>query len=187
MESTLRGKLAKLQAKLKAPKTQYNKFGQYNYRNCEDILEAVKPLLDEFELCLKLSDEPRELNGLIYINSRATIWDDEGTTIESEAQAFVDLTKKGMSPEQATGTASSYARKYALNGLLLIDDAKDVDSQDNRLSNASTANKSKGKTRLPNSGVEFDKVKAYLSKGGDLSAVKAKYTISKEVEQLLNK
>ena len=114
-------------------------------------------------------------------------WEDQ----RSEAQAKIDFNKKGMSSEQATGTASSYSRKYALNGLFLIDDTQDVDSMDNsvRQSNAAPKNtsaKPNTKIRLPNKGVEFDKVKQYLKGGGDIKAVKLKYVVSKEVEQLLN-
>jgi hypothetical protein len=190
-ELTFQQKLSQVQFELKAPKSQTNKFGGFKYRHCEDILEALKPLLHKQGLALKMTDEIKEVAGLPILNSRVTVWDSEGTAAEVEAQAILDLNKKGMSSEQATGTASSYARKYALNGLFLIDDTQDVDSLDNtvRQSNGTTANtstKPNTKVRLPNKGVEFDKVKAYIKGGGDLKAVKQKYVVTKEVEQLLN-
>lgn len=184
-------KLTQVQSQLKAPKKQFNKFGNFNYRHCEDILEALKPLLLKYGLALKITDNIMEVGEHVFMNSRVTVWDEEGTTAEVEAQAKIDFNKKGMSSEQATGTASSYSRKYALNGLFLIDDTQDVDSMDNsvRQSNAAPKNtpaKSHTKTRLPNKGVEFDKVKDYIKGGGDIQAVRHKYVVSKEVEQLLN-
>lgn len=120
-------KLVAVQAALKAPKGQFNKFGGYKYRSCEDILEAVKPLLLEQGLQLTITDEPVEVGGRIYLKATATVTDGSETATVSgyarEAEA-----KKGMDESQITGTASSYARKYALNGLFLIDDTKDADA-----------------------------------------------------------
>ena len=121
-------KIADIQLKLKAPKTQYNAFGKYNYRNCEDILEGVKPLLGE--LILTVSDDVVMVGDRIYIKATATITDGENSVYNS-AFARESLSKKGQDDSQITGTASSYARKYALNGLLLIDDTKDADSHNN--------------------------------------------------------
>lgn len=116
-----------IQSKLKAPKGQYNSFGKYNYRSAEDILEAVKPLNAEQGLLLTLTDEPVLVGTWNYIKATARITD--GTdTLEVTAYAREAEIKKGMDSSQITGTASSYARKYALNGLYLIDDTKDADT-----------------------------------------------------------
>lgn len=121
-------KLAAIQSRLHAPKNQKNTFGGYNYRSCEDILEAVKPLLDG--LVLTITDEVTEVGGRIYVKATASLTDGKdamtATAFAREAES-----RKGMDESQITGSASSYARKYALNGLLLIDDNKDADSQDN--------------------------------------------------------
>ncbi len=124
----LQEQLAKIQKELHVGKTRTNQFAKYQYRNCEDILSAVKPLLGE--AVLKISDQLRSINDLIYIESTVEISLGEELT-KVTAQAFVDFSKRGMSKEQQTGSASSYARKYALSGLLLLDDAIDPDSQDN--------------------------------------------------------
>ena len=122
-------KLFEVQQKLKAPKGQLNKFGGYNYRSCEDILEAVKPLLQENNLILCLSDEMREVGGRVYVQATATLADTEtGEGITTTAFAREEAEKKGMDSSQITGAASSYARKYALSGLLCIDDTKDSDA-----------------------------------------------------------
>lgn len=120
-------KLVAVQAALKAPKGQFNKFGGYKYRSCEDILEAVKPLLLEQGLQLTITDEPVEVGGRVYIKATATVTDGSETATVS-GYAREAETKKGMDESQITGTASSYARKYALNGLFLIDDTKDADA-----------------------------------------------------------
>ena len=120
-------KLVAVQAALKAPKGQFNKFGGYKYRSCEDILEAVKPLLLEQGLQLTITDEPVEVGGRIYIKATATITDGSETATVS-GYAREAESKKGQDESQITGSASSYARKYALNGLFLIDDTKDADA-----------------------------------------------------------
>ena len=124
----MNSKLLKVQGALKAPKGQYNSFGGYKYRSAEDILEAVKPLLVEQGLVLTLSDEVVEVGGRVYVMAHATIKDGDQTVASVRAYAREAETKKGMDVSQVTGTASSYARKYALNGLFLIDDAKDPDT-----------------------------------------------------------
>lgn len=121
-------KLKNIQKELKAPKSQYNSFGKYNYRNCEDILEAVKPLLNKYEASLTLSDEILEIGGKNYIRATATLYDcvgEESICVSAYARESTD--KKGMDDSQMTGATSSYARKYALNGLFCIDDTKDAD------------------------------------------------------------
>lgn len=119
--------LFSIQKTLKAPKGQRNSFGNYNYRSCEDILEAVKPLLAKVNAVLTLSDEMVEVGGRVYVKATATISDGK-ETVSTTAFAREEETKKGMDSSQITGAASSYARKYALNGLFCIDDTKDSDA-----------------------------------------------------------
>ena len=122
-------KLSAIQSKLKAPKNQYNNFGKYNYRSCEDILEGLKPLLLEYKATVTLSDEIKQIGDRYYLEATATFVDTvKGDKIEVKALAREDETKKGMDLAQVTGSVSSYARKYALNGLFAIDDTKDSDA-----------------------------------------------------------
>ena len=117
------------QTELKAPKNQYNSFGKYNYRSCEDILEAAKPINKKHGLVLLLTDKPVCIGQRYYIEATARLYDIESEQfIEATASARESDTKKGMDDSQVTGTASSYARKYALNGLYNIDDTKDADT-----------------------------------------------------------
>lgn len=126
-------KLMKVQAELKAPKGQYNSFGQYKYRSCEDILEAVKPLNAKHGVVLTVGDEVVEISNRFYVKATATFVDIEsGEKIINTALAREDDAKKGMDGSQITGTASSYARKYCLNGLYCIDDTKDADTDEYR-------------------------------------------------------
>lgn len=117
-----------IQSKLKATKNQFNKFGGYKYRSCEDILEAVKPLLKEAGAQLVISDDITEVGGRIYVKATVTITAG-AESVSATAYAREAETKKGMDESQITGTASSYARKYALNGLFLIDDNADADTE----------------------------------------------------------
>ena len=123
-------KINKIQTELIAPKDLNNKFGNYKYRSCESILKALKPLLQEYELILIIQDSIEQVGDRFYIKAKATIKDGD-KEIFAVAYAREALTKKGMDESQVTGAASSYARKYALNGLLCIDDTKDADSKDN--------------------------------------------------------
>lgn len=127
---TLQQKLIEIQAELKAPKSQFNKFGGYNYRNCEDILEAVKPLCAKHEIVPLLSDEVVMIGDRFYIKATAKVTDGKDEIVTT-AFARESKDKKGMDESQITGSASSYARKYALNGLFCIDDTKDADFMDN--------------------------------------------------------
>lgn len=122
--------LSEVQFELKAPKGQFNKFGNYAYRSTEDILKAVKPLLQKFGDDLSLSDEPVLVGDWHYIKATATFTDKDGKQTSSTGFARESANKKGMDESQITGTASSYARKYALNGLFLIDDTKDADTSE---------------------------------------------------------
>jgi len=129
---TLLEKLQYIQSNLKAPKNQYNSFGKYHYRSCEDIQEGVKPLLKETKTVLTISDEIVQIGGRYYVKATAKLLDCESNqTIENVAYAREEESKKGMDASQVTGATSSYARKYALNGLFCIDDNKDADSMDN--------------------------------------------------------
>lgn len=122
-------RLIEIQKELKAPKGQYNSFGKYKYRNCEDILEAVKPLLASRNLFITLNDDIVAVNERYYVKATATIFDTEGKEIaHTSAFAREEENKKGMDGSQVTGASSSYARKYALNGLFAIDDTKDSDT-----------------------------------------------------------
>ena len=125
----IRQKLQGIQSSLKAPKGQLNKFGGYSYRSCEDILTALKPLLAEWQCCLVISDEIVEKGGKLFVESTATLYDnDSSDSMSAKGSAEHAETKKGMDQAQITGSASSYARKYALNGLFAIDDTKDPDA-----------------------------------------------------------
>ena len=125
-------KLAAIQQELIAPKNQFNKFGNYSYRSCEDILEGLKPCLKKVNAAVKISDEILQIGDRYYIKATANLIDCEsGESISNTALAREEDSKKGMDSSQLTGSTSSYARKYALNGLFCIDDVKDADSRDN--------------------------------------------------------
>lgn len=122
-------KLASVQSELKAPKSQFNKFGNYKYRNCEDIIEAAKPILKANGLLLMLTDDIELIGGRFYVKATATVVDTtDGSSLYVTAFAREEDAKKGMDGSQVTGASSSYARKYALNGMFAIDDTKDSDT-----------------------------------------------------------
>ena len=191
-------KLVRIQGSLKAPKNQRNNFGNYNYRSCEDILEAVKPLLAKEELLLTITDSiaPEPL----FVNAVAEITDGVDK-IQVRAQAGINLNRKGMDVAQCYGASSSYARKYALNGLFLIDDTKDADATNNHSKasqNTSTSvlepNKDwlqepkdyigKGKHTEENNPFISCK-QAIKEKGFTITDIRKKYKVSKKVEKLL--
>lgn len=129
MEKNVYNKLRKIQCELKAPKSQFNSFGNYKYRKAEDILESVKPLLDKYVCALTCSDALVQIGDRFYVQATARLVDCEsGETAECNAFAREEESKKGMDGSQVTGASSSYARKYALNGLLCIDDTQDSDT-----------------------------------------------------------
>ncbi|QNJ57103.1 Erf-like ssDNA annealing protein [Gordonia phage Rabbitrun] len=123
-------KLSQIQAELNAPKNQRNNFGNYNYRSAEDITEAVKPHLAKHGVALVLGDEIVEVGGRVYVQATATLIDADGNRIEASGWAREADSKKGMDDAQVTGSTSSYARKYAMNGLFAIDDSKDADTNE---------------------------------------------------------
>ena len=172
--------LQKIQAELKAPKGQTNSFGKYKYRSCEDIVEAVKPILAKYELALLITDEIVEIGGRVYVKATAMI----STEGDSKASCAIGYarepeSKKGMDESQITGAASSYARKYALNGLFAIDDTKDAD----------TLPPEPDKPEVNLDGAQEDMVACTTESA--LSSVTAmiidKYNITKDQRDILNK
>lgn len=167
-------KLASIQSNLKAPKSQYNSFGKYHYRNCEDILEAAKPLLAEHNLILLVQDEIINIGDRFYVKATATITDGENT-VSNSAFARESLDKKGMDDAQITGATSSYARKYALNGLFSIDDTKDADATNTHGKEEIKANNTvkievKAGTQVAETKpVEKQEVKTFLAQGDTFS------------------
>jgi len=171
-------RLIAIQTELKVPKGNYNSFGKYKYRSAEDILEALKPLLNKYQLRLSLTDDIYFTDHKIFIKSTASVFlNNEFIAVNG----FAEMSEhKGMSSEQCTGTASSYARKYALNGLFLIDETESDADHDNK--------KEIPKKPILNADTEaFGKAVEYLMKGGSIDAIKAKYEVSQEVEVKLLK
>lgn len=160
-------KLGKVQKVLKAPKNQRNSFGNYNYRSCEDILEAAKPLCVENGLTLTISDDIKIFGERVYVMATATVTDiEDGTTAVVSAYAREPLQKKGSDESQITGAASSYARKYALNGLFCIDDTKDADATNDHGKGAKT-DEQKNQEMI-------ESVDPLTLPGGDIAAKKEK-------------
>ena len=173
-EKNINNLLVEVQSELKAPKGQYNSFGKYNYRSTEDILEGLKPILKEKNLVLVVFDDVVQVSDRVYIKSTAKLSYDQ-ESIEVTAFARESLTKKGMDDSQITGTASSYARKYALNGMFLIDDSKDADSDEFSKQNKSQKD-SEQKSKQPK--ITLEEVKMSLNDlvkktGGDYTAISA--------------
>lgn len=169
---TFQQKIVAIQSMLKAPKGQYNSFGKYNYRSCEDILEGVKPLLSEQELILTIEDNIEMIGDRYYVKATATLSD--GTnSISTSAYARESLDKKGMDSSQVTGATSSYARKYALNGLLCIDDTKDADTMNNAKQDTqeSVYNWNTLKARATQGGISETDLKHYLKDTLKVNAV----------------
>lgn len=167
-------KLSKIQAELKAKKSKFNSFGKYNYRSAEDILEAIKPFLLEHNVTVTINEGVEELGGMIIMNSVAKISDGKDS-IEAVAVVAVDMDQKGMNSPQKFGSASSYAKKYALGNLLLIDDTADPD-----------ATNTHGKVVKPKlEGIALTKAKEFIKNGGSKEAIKAKYDIPADIEATL--
>ena len=171
-------KLVKIQNELKAPKSQYNSFGKYSYRNAEDIFEAAKPLAFQHGLFLSISDEVIEVGGALFVESTASITDGENT-FSVKAQAGLDLNRKGMDKAQASGASSSYARKYALGGLFLLDDTKDADATNTHgkgPQKAVAAPVAKPQLKI-NSEAYLKAIQAVTNKQVTIAQVKAKYDL----------
>lgn len=171
-------KLNIIQSKLKAPKGQYNKFGNYAYRSCEDILEALKPLLAETKTTIVMKDEIEFIGDRHYLKAICTLYDLESVgQISNSAFAREPESKKGMDTAQITGSTSSYARKYALNGLFAIDDTKDSDTNENYKQTKNTKANKQGNSPQ---GVDISKVRNEIAQ-----TLKAKnYDFNKFVEYL---
>lgn len=175
-------KLMMIQGELKAPKGQFNNYGGYKYRSCEDILEAVKPLLVKYNAALTVSDNIELIGARYYIKATARLADTEnGETIENTAYAREAEIKKGMDDSQITGTASSYARKYALNGLFCIDDTKDADTEAFTKTTTKTAEKTAEKTEKPMP-ITRAQVKKINELSQDINTILNYYKISKLTE-----
>lgn len=147
--NTITDSLIQIQHELKAPKDKFNNFGKYHYRSCESILEALKPLLVKYGCTLVLTDESKDLCGIPVVIATAKFTDSNGKETVVKAEAGVEVSKKGMDIAQTFGTSSSYARKYALNGLFLIDDSKDADTDEYQ--SQQNANRNQGQQKSNNS------------------------------------
>jgi hypothetical protein len=193
---TIYEKLMSVQANLKAPKSNYNSFGKYNYRSCEDILEGLKPHLSEVKAIVNLTDTIELIGDRYYIKATAIFIDAEtGDKVEVSALAREDETKKGMDLAQVTGSVSSYARKYALNGMFCIDDTKDSDATNTHGKDDSSKNDYKGDTGTQHQGntntqpiSEAQAKRLFaLSKGNTQAAkevmLKHGYTESKQIKK----
>jgi hypothetical protein len=175
-------KLVKVQNELKAPKSQYNSFGKYSYRNAEDIFEAAKPICFKYGLFLSISDEVIEVGGALFVESTATITDGE-KSFNVKAQAGLDLNRKGMDKAQASGASSSYARKYALGGLFLLDDTKDADATN---THGKAPAKAVAKPNLAMTSESYLKALQAVKDGKvTLSQIEAKYTLNDKVKESL--
>ena len=186
---TLNQKLVLIQSELKAPKNQFNSFGNYKYRSQEDILEALKPLLKKYDVSLTIEDEIKQISDLIYVE--ATVLIESGSETKSiKAQAGIDPNKKKMDLAQCFGSSSSYARKYALNGMFLIDDTKDPDATNDHGANQEPQvekSKRKQKEELTVESPKWNTVVEAIKDGYTIEQVKSKYTVSKAVENALKK
>ena len=177
--NTLNDKLASVQTRFKSKKSRFNSFGKYNFRSAEDILEAIKPFLLELGVSVRINEEIISVDPLPMMQSTATISDGDNA-IHATAIVGVDLNQKGMNVPQQFGSASSYAKKYALGNLFLIDDTADSDATNTH----GKAPKAKN-TLTSEKDPAYPKAVDFIKKGGKLSAIKAKYNISKEIETKL--
>lgn len=185
-------KLQLIQLELKAPKKQRNKFGNYNYRSAEDILEAVKPYAKKHGVLFKITEELVSLNdSLVTVVSTAKCLDVETMeSIESVGTAIIDFETKGMQMPQRTGAASSYAKKYALGNLLLLDDTKDSDATNthDKKPNGNKPIVKQKKEVLDNKHPKYDIILKYLEENGDVKKVTENYEVKdKEIISLINK
>ena len=176
--------LLKIQSELKAPKNQFNSFGKYKYRSTEDILEAVKPLLLKYGCTMIISDSVQEKAGIIFCETYIQFFDKDGKEFNASASAGIDPNRKGMDIAQSFGASSSYARKYALNGLFLIDDTKDADATN--MHDAVKMVEEKLKPILKVGTELFDKCRAgYLKDAKNLTAIQERYSMNDETFEAL--
>jgi len=184
-------KLMLIQASLKAPKNQRNAFGNYNYRSCEDILEAVKPLLYDTQTTLTISDDIVEVGGRIYVKATATLKDCETWEIieQNSAYARESESKKWMDDSQITWATSSYARKYALNGLFCIDDVKDADATNTHWKEEKATKKSETKDNpnwwFQNASTNKEFMEKCMDEDNFIRTIKWKYDVDDIIEQQL--
>ena len=181
---TLSEKLSKIQEEFKSKKSRFNSFGKYNFRSAEDILEALKPFNAKYGVYFTISETLEYLAVLPIIKSTATISDGE-TKIKASSIVGVDLNQKGMQTPQQFGSASSYAKKYTLGNLLLIDDTQDSDSTNKTEKEVNLRKKPEPKPILKNKGDTYDRVAKYLADGGDINKVIEKYVVSTEIKKQL--
>ena len=180
----LNQKLATIQTKFKSKKSRYNSFGKYYFRSAEDILEATKPFLLDLGVSVTLTEQVVPGYNVPIIQSTAIISDGENQ-ITATAVVGVDLLQKGMQMPQKYGAASSYAKKYALGNLFLIDDTQDADA--NNTHGSSVINKLKEKSKLEMTEEAFSKAKEYVIAGGNVDAIQTKYKLNgKQIETLVN-
>ena len=184
MEQTLNQKLSLIQKEFKANKSKFNSFGKYNFRSAEDILEALKPYNEKYQVNFTITESIVESQFLQFpmLRSVASINDDLDT-ITASAIVGVDLEQKGMQMPQKFGSASSYAKKYALGNLLLIDDSQDADASNKHEKNVSNEELKWLNKNTP----EFKKALEYVKGGGSVSAIESKYKMTKEVKDELSK
>lgn len=180
-------KLATIQTKFKSKKSRFNAFGKYNYRSAEDILESAKPFLLELGVSVTINEQIMELpiGGHVCLSSTATIKDFEGDQVEATAIVGVDLNQRGMNVPQQFGSASSYAKKYALGNLFLIDDTADSDATNDHGKKQFIPKTQSKPTLTSTKDPAFTKAQEYIKAGGKVAAIKAKYSLSQEVEQQL--
>lgn len=188
-ELNLVQKLLEIQKKLKAPKNQRNNFGKYNYRSCEDILEAVKPLNAAAGILLTISDDIELVDGRHYVKATCKVTDGKDEIIVTASAREAD-NKKGMDTAQVTGATSSYARKYALNGLYLIDDTKDVDTEEYEMQQNTSANKQQSSFKHNNFAMNRNEVVERLRKVAEIKGIpyeKGKQKVIERVNKDLNR
>jgi hypothetical protein len=181
-EMNIYEKLSRIQAEFKAAKSKYNSFGKYNFRSAEDILEALKPFNEKYGVLFTISEKYVELwksgESVPVMESTATIRDVDGISkISAKSIVGIDLQQKGMQTPQAFGSASSYAKKYALGNLLLIDDTQDADATNTHGKAAAAKPKLEGQA--------LEKAREYIANGGTVEAIKSKYDIAPEILKTL--
>jgi len=181
-EMNIYEKLSRIQAEFKAAKSKYNSFGKYNFRSAEDILEALKPFNEKYGVLFTISEKYVELwksgESVPVMESTATIRDVDGISkISAKSIVGIDLQQKGMQTPQAFGSASSYAKKYALGNLLLIDDTQDADATNTHGKAAAAKPKLEGQA--------LEKAREYIANGGTVEAIKGKYDIAPEILKTL--
>lgn len=169
---TIKEKLSKIQVEFKSKKSRYNSFGKYNFRSAEDILEALKPFNEKYKVYTIVTEKVTELNGTIIMDTTAMMCDCESNEyVVGTATVGVDMNQKGMNLPQQFGSASSYAKKYALGNLLLIDDTQDSDATNKH-------GKKNNKPKLIEGTEAWAKALLYVKEGGDISAINSKYDVS---------